>query len=695
MKDLKSSVAKVLAFVFLFTAACGNLSAVAFAGPLPITMSVLGSVPSQVYFGSVMKWKDTYLSLADFEWNSASSTGSVLFAAKNSSLREWDSVYYSGAPGQIAFSDEYVAVVSGDSLIFSSNARDWQQSFLPSAYALIANLYCINSKFIVTAYNNDASKYVCLETADFLEYFEISLPQLTYTEIDARYIQCHDGKLYYIYYEDPLGTSTLSNAKIISSTSLPGAWSEVGSFVRVTGNDYRLHELRWNKDGTPQVYGCYDTAAATPLNSNIKSSNWTDWTNSTPDGTLYPQTSNPYLASDNIESAPKHPVNETVTIRIGNQASFEPYIYWGASLIHPRSATPSPTPPPNTFRAVKYVPYSDFVDSEEVPDGVTRTYSIYTNNFALPDGLFLVPGTGEISGVPLESTSGPRSFSVKIEYEATSDSSLYVVENCNISVGDNLDMAVLLESDPSYEFVTPAATETLPQLAGTIRSIQDHLLVSIGRYPEFDSLYIDGHLQDPASDYTAYEGSTKIVVKAQTIEKYGEGTHTIAAKFLSTDSSTGTSTLKRAALNYHLDLSSPTTSYSPSYTSGSFSAGASLAPLSRTLKASVANKTATAILTARLLKEASVEGDPITVTSPLGDFVVDPVAVKDIGFSTDVVASYTVESLASGSVDISASLSRFGKEIKDFGKGIITISIPYSLPNGVNWTQVAPYHKSS
>ncbi|MDR1641517.1 MAG: S-layer homology domain-containing protein [Clostridiales bacterium] len=612
MKNLKASIAKVLVFVIVLTTMLSSMGMTAFGATASITMNFSGSVPSSVYFGNIKRWNDIYLSLADFEENSR---GVALFAAKDSTLQEWDAVYYTGESGRIAFSNQYIAVTSNMSLIFSSNARNWRGSSLPTPYGTIQNLYSIGDYFYIAVYNMETGTNVLLQTADFENYNEVS-----------------------------------------SST--------------------------------------------------------------------YPPTS-PNLDSANIVSTPKHPLNQNVTIRIGSEPSFVPYIYWGSTLIHPRitptptptaspsptasptptsSPTPTPTPRLNDFNAVKFVPFSQYVDDTHgLPeDAANIRYRIYTENYSLPNDLVLNEDTGEISGIPKEAAISFL-FNILVSYDSASSSGLSttssglsttsaglsVLEEARISVADNLDTPVLQESDPGYEFVTPDVTDDYPQLAGTIRTIEDHVLKSEGEYLEFQNLYIDGVLQTPIEDYESYPGSTKIVIKAQTIARYGEGSHTVAATFLSAE----TGTLKRAAMNYTLDLSKPpVTEGSATYTSSRASATTS-GPLSRTVKASVNGKTATAILTARLLKEAGDEGDAITVTSPLGTVVVDAASVKDIGFTTDVVVTYTVEALASGAVDISADITRKGTQITTFGKGIITISIPYALPNGVNWTQVVPYRK--
>jgi hypothetical protein len=678
VKRLKSTIAKVLTFVFLFASALSSTGTTASGAP-----SVNYGPPSQVYFGSIVKWKDKYLALADFERNATSTSGTALFAARDDTLQEWDAVYFTGSPGKIAFNDTYVAVTYSDMIRYSTDALNWTQASLLSGYSYPQNIYSIDGTFLVTAYKSSDGQNVLLATTDFISFTEAALPSSS-ADFKVENIKYHNGALYYISYAPDTSTGN-SNATIFSTASLSGSWNPVGTFVRQTGGYYQ-YDIRWNEEGAPVVYGYPTSGPSTTPGSLIVSTDWMDWIVASGDGLPYSPASDPSLVSEDIICKTVQPQNETTSIRINQGASFVPYVYWNDALIHPRNAGPTPTPlPGEDHDAVKYVPFSTFINIEDpIPSGATFTYELYSGNKYLPDGIELDSATGEIFGVPQK--EGTYRFTAKITVD-TGSSSYYYNKSYNILVQDNLDSAVDISSDTGYEFVAPDATETFPQLDGTIRSIEDYLLKSNGNHLEFRQLYIDGELQADTVDYTYSEGSTKIIVKAQTIEKYGEGSHTVAAKFLSSDSN-GHPTMKRAALNYNLDLGKP---ISQGSSSSNNSSAAAPAPLSTTIKASVNGKTATAILTALLLKQAGDAGDAITVTSPLGDVVLDTAAVKDIGFSSDVTVTYSVETQPFGEAVISASLTRKGNEIGAFGKGILTISIPYTLPNGVRASQVVPY----
>ncbi|MDR1639066.1 MAG: S-layer homology domain-containing protein [Clostridiales bacterium] len=308
----------------------------------------------------------------------------------------------------------------------------------------------------------------------------------------------------------------------------------------------------------------------------------------------------------------------------------------------------------------------------------------------LPEGLELNPATGEIFGIPKRVEKRRVNISATFENAA---GTFVTTKTFDISVLENADSIVESASDPGYEFVTPEPEETVPQLTGTITTIEDHVLLSIGEYDEFTNLYIDGVLQRLDTDYSISRGSTRIVIKGETIGRVGEGTHTIAATFTNTD--TGRPVMKRAAMNYHLDLGSDSSSGSASYNNMYYSAPTTQAPLSTTIVASVKGGTATATIRALLLKQAADDGEAITITSTLGNFLIDPAAVKEIGHTTDVVATYSVELSGVGGLLLSATLDRKGAEITTFGKGIITLAIPYTLPNNVRGTQVVPYYSNN
>jgi hypothetical protein len=310
----------------------------------------------------------------------------------------------------------------------------------------------------------------------------------------------------------------------------------------------------------------------------------------------------------------------------------------------------------------------------------------------LPEGLELDPATGEIFGIPKRVER--RRVNVSATF-ANPAGTFATTKSFDISVLDNADGIVESASDPGYEFVAPEPGETVPQLTGTITTIEDHVLLSIGEFDEFTNLYIDGVLQAIEADYSVSPGSTRIVIRGETIGRVGEGTHTIAATFTNTD--TGRPVMKRAAMNYRLDLGSSSNnsgSGSASYNNLYYSAPAQ-APLSTTIVATVKGNTATATIRALLLKQAGDDNESITITSALGDFLIDPAAVKEVGYTTDVVATYSVDAAGIGGLLLSATLDRNGAEITAFGKGIITLAIPYTLPNNARGTQVVPYYSNN
>lgn len=179
----------------------------------------------------------------------------------------------------------------------------------------------------------------------------------------------------------------------------------------------------------------------------------------------------------------------------------------------------------------------------------------------LPQGRSLDFETGEIKGVPM--VSGTWSFRVTI----TDLAGVEETRDCSLTIWDNsyVDMA-----DNDYE-ITKSVGDEDPQNPNYFLkdSYTEETLVINGPYDEFTRLLIDGRPQERGGDYTAREGSTVITIRAQTFERMGEGTHTIAAEFRTGGTSQGE--LKKAAQNYTLTLPSS----SPSFSGGNFFYGGS------------------------------------------------------------------------------------------------------------------------
>lgn len=182
---------------------------------------------------------------------------------------------------------------------------------------------------------------------------------------------------------------------------------------------------------------------------------------------------------------------------------------------------------------VKFVPYSySFGENAEVTAG------------RLPRGLSLDADTGELTGAPLE--SGSFEFTVR----KASGTAVY-----QMTVANNTNTAVQRPND--YEIIENVGTQDPRDPNAFYKEDYTEETFTIdGPYAEFYRLLIDGVEKRRDVDYTVREGSTVITVRTQTFRDVGEGTHTIAAEFRSTDS-TGRTSVKQAAQNYTLTIRRP------------------------------------------------------------------------------------------------------------------------------------------
>jgi hypothetical protein len=195
--------------------------------------------------------------------------------------------------------------------------------------------------------------------------------------------------------------------------------------------------------------------------------------------------------------------------------------------------------------AVKYVPYSFLLQTNSMYDWIDVSFSRISGR--LPDGVELRPN-GEVYGVPRE--TGTFTFEVRADFDpgagASGDLDFTPAEaEFTLEVLDNTDTNVDASTDPGYE-----VTQRIP----TITTLGDYVFESAGEFPRFVDLWIDGDkLAGGGVDYDANSGSTVITVRAQTFNRYGAGTHTLAAEFREGEGGEGE--LKRAAQNYTLNLS--------------------------------------------------------------------------------------------------------------------------------------------
>lgn len=179
--------------------------------------------------------------------------------------------------------------------------------------------------------------------------------------------------------------------------------------------------------------------------------------------------------------------------------------------------------------AVKYVPYSYVVSTDNMNDWNSVTFSIESGK--LPEGLELYPTTGEIYGVPQE--TGTFKIRVKATY-GREDYFEPSYADLTLTVKENTDENVYLASDinKGYSIKQPIGTQT-GDYSFELNEIADTVFTSNGEYGEFVGLWLNGELLEPGVDYDSESGSTKITIKSQTFENRADkdGTNTIAMEF--------------------------------------------------------------------------------------------------------------------------------------------------------------------
>lgn len=180
--------------------------------------------------------------------------------------------------------------------------------------------------------------------------------------------------------------------------------------------------------------------------------------------------------------------------------------------------------------AVKYVPYSSMLQTNNLHRDADVSFGI--SKGTLPEGLTMKP-TGEICGVP--TTPGEYNFTVKATFGSSEN--VTSEREYTLTVLDNTNENVLAvnDSDRGYRLLD-AVPETV-----NMRDIpaDGYVFRSEGAFGEFVAFYLDGEKLVKDQDYTAEEGSTRIVIRAQTFKNAGAGIHTIAAEFRAAGSADG------------------------------------------------------------------------------------------------------------------------------------------------------------
>lgn len=213
--------------------------------------------------------------------------------------------------------------------------------------------------------------------------------------------------------------------------------------------------------------------------------------------------------------------------------------------------------------AVKYVPYSYLITTDNMYDWVNVSYELTEGS--LPEGVELIEETGELYGVPKE--TGTFDFTVSTYFESTSEN--YAFESSEVeltlTVNENTD-------DNVYNATDAADNYSILDAIGTEATVGDHHYVledysddqvfrSEGKLGQFVDVWLNGEKLVRDVDYTAEDGSTRITIRAQTFEnkanKNGER-NTIAAEYRTKDpgsknDSENTNEIKRTSQNFYIE----------------------------------------------------------------------------------------------------------------------------------------------
>lgn len=176
---------------------------------------------------------------------------------------------------------------------------------------------------------------------------------------------------------------------------------------------------------------------------------------------------------------------------------------------------------------VKYVPYFAIIATDNIHEWNKVSYTL---NGYLPEGLDFNRDTGEIYGVPQE--SGSFTFTVSAVF--SNNRYTRITKTFDLNILDNTNENVFKASDEGYDIITSIGAQgkeyDFRLSPSDVES--DQLFVSNGEYGQFADMWLNGVRLIPDEDYTSEAGSTRVTIKAQTLQKLTRGNaNTIAAEF--------------------------------------------------------------------------------------------------------------------------------------------------------------------
>lgn len=212
--------------------------------------------------------------------------------------------------------------------------------------------------------------------------------------------------------------------------------------------------------------------------------------------------------------------------------------------------------------AVKYVPYSYLITTDNMYDWVNVSYELTEGS--LPEGVELIEETGELYGVPQE--TGTFTFTVSTYFESTSEN--YAFDSSEVeltlTVNDNTDDNVFNATDAADNYGIMDAIGTEETAGDHHYILEDYsnsqVFRSEGEFDQFVDVWLNGEKLEKDVDYTAEEGSTRITINSQTFvnkaNKNGER-NTIAAEFRTTNAAgkndkNNSNELRRTSQNFYI-----------------------------------------------------------------------------------------------------------------------------------------------
>lgn len=210
--------------------------------------------------------------------------------------------------------------------------------------------------------------------------------------------------------------------------------------------------------------------------------------------------------------------------------------------------------------AVKYVPYSYLITTNNMYDWVNVSYKITDGD--LPAGIELIEETGELYGVPKE--TGTFKFSVTTQFESTSENYAFKPSSVELTltVNDNTDDNVFNATDvaDNYSILDAIGADNAGDHHYVLEEYSDKVFRSEGKLGQFVDVWLNGEKLVRDVDYTVEDGSTKITVKSQTFQgnktNKGGQRNTIAAEFRTKDTGSkndknNSNELKRTSQNFY------------------------------------------------------------------------------------------------------------------------------------------------